>query len=172
MSLHGIKRRFLLDFELKQAKVFEEFEDTESPFELEKSLEEMYKTVFMDDETLDEKEEVLKDEIPEETSKEASVNNVRSIHIVDTAGIRQKKKIKSFIESQSVFRSLRCITEADVVIYLMDATKGIGHQDRRLLGIALEKGKSIIMALNKVDLLKEKLKNQKGQREMASELER
>ena len=41
----------------------------------------------------------------------------------------------------------------------MDATKGIGHQDRRLLGIALEKGKSIIMALNKVDLLKEKLKS-------------
>ncbi len=160
------KKIFTSDFELKQSKVFEEFGDTDSPFELEKSLEEMYKTVFMDDEALEEKgeileDEIVEDEIVEENSKESLVNNVRSIHIVDTAGIRQKKKIKSFIESQSVFRSLRCITEADVVIYLMDATKGIGHQDRRLLGIALEKGKSIIMALNKVDLLKEKLKNQK-----------
>ncbi|MEC8624956.1 MAG: GTPase, partial [Bdellovibrionota bacterium] len=160
------KKIFTSDFELKQSKVFEEFGDTDSPLELEKSLEEMYKTVFMDDEALEEKgeileDEIVEDEIVEENSKESLVNNVRSIHIVDTAGIRQKKKIKSFIESQSVFRSLRCITEADVVIYLMDATKGIGHQDRRLLGIALEKGKSIIMALNKVDLLKEKLKNQK-----------
>ena len=155
------KKIFTSDFELKQSKVFEEFGDSDSPLELEKSLEEMYKTVFTEEETLDleEEEQLLQEEIGEEASSETS-NNIRSIHIVDTAGIRQKKKIKSFIESQSVFRSLRCITEADVVIYLMDATKGIGHQDRRLLGIALEKGKSIIMALNKVDLLKEKLKSQ------------
>ncbi|MBG09018.1 MAG: hypothetical protein CME68_09690 [Halobacteriovoraceae bacterium] len=160
------KKIFTSDFELKQSKVFEEFGDSDSPLELEKSLEEMYKTVFTEEENLDleEEEPLLQEEIGEEASLETS-NNIRSIHIVDTAGIRQKKKIKSFIESQSVFRSLRCITEADVVIYLMDATKGIGHQDRRLLGIALEKGKSIIMALNKVDLLKEKLKSQKDREE-------
>ena len=159
------KKIFTSDFELKQSKVFEEFEETDSPLDLEKSLEEMYNNVFMDDETLEEKEQLSEEVIVDEASLETMTNNVRSIHIVDTAGIRQKKKIKSFIESQSVFRSLRCITEADVVIYLMDATKGIGHQDRRLLGIALEKGKSIIMALNKVDLLKEKLKNQKDREE-------
>ena len=165
------KKIFTSDFELKQAKVFEEFEDTESPFELERSLEEMYKNVFMDEEAPEGKEdELAADEAVEETTSEESSNNVRSIHIVDTAGIRQKKKIKSFIESQSVFRSLRCITEADVVIYLMDATKGIGHQDRRLLGIALEKGKSIIIALNKVDLLKEKLRNQKDREEWLQNL--
>lgn len=82
----------------------------------------------------------------------------RSIHVVDTAGIRRQKNIESFIESQSVYRSLRCITESDVVLFLVDATKGIGHQDRRLMDIALEKGKSLILCMNKIDLVSEELK--------------
>ena len=66
----------------------------------------MYKTVFMEEDSLEDKEEVvLESEAIDEGSIEGSKNTIRSIHIVDTAGIRQKKKIKSFIESQSVFRS-------------------------------------------------------------------
>lgn len=94
----------------------------------------------------------------------------RSIHLVDTAGIRKKSSIKDFVESQSVYRSLRCITESDIVIFMVDATKGIGHQDRRLMDIALEKGKSMIVCMNKVDLLKDKLKDEKARREWLEDL--
>ena len=155
------KKVFSSEFDLKQQQIFEEHEGPGSPDELENSLDEMYKKVFEEEET---------SEVTSGEDVEASeLNPIRSIHIVDTAGIRQKKKIKSFIESQSVFRSLRCITEADIVIYLLDVTKGIGHQDRRLLGIALEKGKSLIIALNKVDLLKETLSGQKEREEWLSD---
>ncbi len=85
----------------------------------------------------------------------------RSIHLVDTAGIRKKANITNFVENQSVYRSLRCITESDIIIFMIDATKGIGHQDRRLMDIALEKGKSLIVCMNKFDLLKAKLKTDK-----------
>lgn len=94
----------------------------------------------------------------------------RSLHIVDTAGIRRKKAIDDFVESQSVYRSLRCITESDVVIFMVDATKGIGHQDRRLLDIALEKGKSVIVALNKMDLMREKLKTDQDRKDWIADL--
>jgi GTP-binding protein len=94
----------------------------------------------------------------------------RSIHLVDTAGIRKQKSIKGFVESQSVYRSLRCISESDVVLYMVDATKGVGHQDRRLLDIALEKGKSVIICMNKMDLMKEKLKSSEDRKNWLQDL--
>tara|TARA_R110002072_G_scaffold64203_4_gene159576 strand:+ start:14876 stop:16783 length:1908 start_codon:yes stop_codon:yes gene_type:complete len=111
------------------------------------------------------------DNVEEEKSFVAEGKNLwRSLHIADTAGIRRKKAIDDFVESQSVFRSLRCITESDIVIFMVDATKGIGHQDRRLLDIALEKGKSVIVCLNKMDLMKEKLKTDKERKEWIADL--
>ena len=83
------------------------------------------------------------------------VNRWRSIKLVDTAGIRKSKLVEGFIETQSVYRSLRAISESDVVLFMIDSTLGITHQDRRLIDIALEKGKSLIVCLNKIDLLKE-----------------
>lgn len=94
----------------------------------------------------------------------------RSLHIIDTAGIRRQKSVEGFIEQQSVYRSLRCITESDIIIYMIDASVGIAHQDRRLLDIALEKGKSVIVCLNKVDLLKDKLQDEKARKEWISNL--
>lgn len=94
----------------------------------------------------------------------------RSIHLIDTAGIRRQKSVEGFIEEQSVYRSLRCITESDIVIFMVDATVGISHQDRRLLDIALEKGKSVIVGLNKIDLLKEKLPDEKAKKQWLSDL--
>ncbi|MBL6988328.1 MAG: ribosome biogenesis GTPase Der [Bacteriovoracaceae bacterium] len=94
----------------------------------------------------------------------------RSLKIVDTAGIRKQKKIEDFIESQSVFRSLKSITEADIVLCLVDAVKGIGHQDRRIIDIALEKGKSVIMCVNKIDLLKDKLQTERDKKEWLLDL--
>jgi GTP-binding protein len=94
----------------------------------------------------------------------------RTAHIVDTAGIRRKSHINDFVEGESVYRSLRCITESDIVLFMVDATNGIGHQDRRLMDIALEKGKSVIVCLNKIDLLKEKLTNDKERKEWLEDL--
>jgi GTP-binding protein len=101
----------------------------------------------------------------------ALVNRWRSIKIVDTAGIRKAKNVEGFIETQSVYRSLRAISESDVVLFMIDSTLGITHQDRRLLDIALEKGKSLIICLNKIDLLKETFADQKKKKEWLQNLQ-
>ncbi len=113
-------------------------------------------------------EEELEESVEAEEVDEGSY--WRSIHLVDTAGIRKKSSIKDFVESQSVYRSLRCITESDIVLFMIDATKGIGHQDRRLMDIALEKGKSVIVCMNKVDLIKDKIKGDKERKEWLEDL--
>lgn len=94
----------------------------------------------------------------------------RSLHIVDTAGIRRQKNVTGFVETQAVFRALRCIDEADIVIYMVDANIGIGHQDRRLLDIALEKGKSVILCLNKIDEFKEVMRDKEHRKEWLEDL--
>lgn len=97
-------------------------------------------------------------------------DSYRSLKIIDTAGIRKQKQVKGFIEEQSVFRALKSISESDVVIYMVDATKGITHQDRRLCDIALEKGKSIIICLNKVDLLGDTMRDRRKKKEWLLDL--
>lgn len=97
-------------------------------------------------------------------------NRWRSIKIVDTAGIRKSKVVEGFIEEQSVYRSLRSITESDIVLFMIDATLGITHQDRRLCDIALEKGKSVIVCLNKIDLLRDTMADQKKKKEWIQNL--
>lgn len=97
-------------------------------------------------------------------------NRWRSIKIVDTAGIRKSKLVEGFIETQSVYRSLRAITESDIVLFMVDSTLGITHQDRRLCDIALEKGKSVIICLNKIDLLKDVFHDQKKKKEWLQNL--
>jgi GTP-binding protein len=97
-------------------------------------------------------------------------NRWRSIKIVDTAGIRKSKLVEGFIETQSVYRSLRAISESDIVLFMVDSTIGITHQDRRLCDIALEKGKSVIVCLNKIDLLKDIFADQKKKKEWIQNL--
>ncbi len=100
-----------------------------------------------------------------------AINRWRSIKIVDTAGIRKAKNVDGFIETQSVYRSLRSISESDVVLFMIDSTLGITHQDRRLLDIALEKGKSLVICLNKIDLLREIFADQKKKKEWLQNLQ-
>jgi len=107
----------------------------------------------------------------EKVSDFTPVNRYRSIKLVDTAGIRKSKLVEGFIETQSVYRSLKAITESDVVLFMIDATLGITHQDRRLCDIALEKGKSLIICLNKIDLLKETFADQKKKKEWLQNLQ-
>lgn len=135
-------------------------EDGEEPVD---NIERLYGQVFSEDESSG-------DDSYEDDKIEEEGSYWRSIHLIDTAGIRRQKSVKGFIESQSVYRSLRCITESDIVIYMIDASKGIGHQDRRLLDIALEKGKSVIVCLNKIDLLKETLTDEKAKRDWLQNL--
>ena len=133
------------------------FEEGEGPFSEDDEMEFDYEA---DNDDLDKTQEILFGE--EESSGLESVEEEgsywRSLHLVDTAGIRRKNSVEGTIEAQSVFRSLRCITESDIVIFMVDSTKGISHQDRRLMDIALEKGKSIIICMNKMDLMKASLK--------------
>ena len=84
--------------------------------------------------------------------------NCRSVLVLDTAGIRRQSSVDGFIETQSVYRSLRCLSDASLVLYIIDAYKGLTHHDRHLIGLSLEKGKTIFLLLNKFDLVKKKLK--------------
>jgi GTP-binding protein len=114
------------------------------------------------------------DSAPEEDADLKNVEYVhrwRSIKIVDTAGIRKSKLVEGFIETQSVYRSLRAISESDVVLFMVDSTLGITHQDRRLLDIALEKGKSLVICLNKIDLLRETFADPKKKKEWLQNLQ-
>ena len=83
--------------------------------------------------------------------------NGDAIGIIDTAGIRKKRLIADPIEKASVGQSFGGMNEADIVLYMIDVIKGPGHQDRSLISMALERGKSVIVVLNKVDLLTDKL---------------
>jgi GTP-binding protein len=82
-------------------------------------------------------------------------NYLRCLKFVDTAGIRRKTYIAEELEWKSVYRSIRAINESDMVFFIVDAMKGVTHQDRRLIGLSLEKGKAVSIGINKFDLWKE-----------------
>ncbi len=73
--------------------------------------------------------------------------------IIDTAGLRKQAKVKADIERYSVMRSLRAVEKADICLMVLDATEGILEQDKKILGYAHEKGKGIILVINKWDLV-------------------
>ncbi|HBZ52226.1 MAG TPA: ribosome biogenesis GTPase Der, partial [Eubacterium sp.] len=72
---------------------------------------------------------------------------------IDTAGIRRKNKIKEDIERFSIIRAVAAVERADVVILMIDATEGITDQDTKIAGIAHERGKGMIIAVNKWDAI-------------------
>ena len=73
------------------------------------------------------------------------------VTLIDTAGIRRRGHIEVGVEKYSVLRAVRAIERADVVLLVIDATEGIRAQDTHIAGIALEKRKSILVAINKWD---------------------
>ncbi|MFN8370175.1 MAG: GTPase [Bacteriovoracaceae bacterium] len=87
-----------------------------------------------------------------EDQEKTETSHWKTVKIVDTAGIRKRANIKHELESQSVFHALKSITSSDVVLYCIDANKGVSHQDLRLCEIVLDKGKSLMVILNKIDL--------------------
>ena len=70
---------------------------------------------------------------------------------IDTAGLRRKGKVKEEIERYSVIRTVTAVERAHVVVMLIDAVEGVTEQDAKIAGIAHEKGKGVIIAVNKWD---------------------
>jgi GTP-binding protein len=80
----------------------------------------------------------------------------RKYVLVDTAGIRSRGRISQGIEKYSVMRAMKSLNRADVALVLIDASEGITEQDERIVGLAHEEGKGIILVLNKWDLVPDK----------------
>ena len=87
--------------------------------------------------------------------------------IIDTAGVRKKKKVYEAVEKFSVVKTLQAIEDANVVILVVDAREGISDQDLSLLGFILHSGRSIVIAVNKWDGLDQDVKE-----EIKAELDR
>lgn len=72
---------------------------------------------------------------------------------IDTAGVRRKRSISQRVEKYSVVHSFKAVDRADVVVYMLDATEGVTTQDQRLAGLAVDKGRGMVLLLNKWDLV-------------------
>lgn len=72
---------------------------------------------------------------------------------IDTAGLRRKNKIKEELERYSIIRTVTAVERADVVLVVIDATEGVTEQDAKIAGIAHERGKGMIVVVNKWDAI-------------------
>ncbi|HBC98207.1 MAG TPA: ribosome biogenesis GTPase Der, partial [Lachnoclostridium sp.] len=72
---------------------------------------------------------------------------------IDTAGLRRKSKIKEELERYSIIRTVTAVERADVVVVVIDAEEGVTEQDAKIAGIAHERGKGIVVAVNKWDAI-------------------
>lgn len=91
------------------------------------------------------------------TTRDAVDTTVRYNHkdyiFIDTAGLRRKNKIKEEIERYSIIRAVTAVDRADIVVMMIDADEGVTEQDAKIAGIAHERGKGVIIAVNKWDLV-------------------
>ncbi len=72
---------------------------------------------------------------------------------IDTAGLRRKSKVKEELERYSIIRTVTAVDRADVVVMMIDAVEGVTEQDAKIAGIAHDRGKGIIIAVNKWDAI-------------------
>ncbi|HEY9055130.1 MAG TPA: ribosome biogenesis GTPase Der [Rectinemataceae bacterium] len=77
----------------------------------------------------------------------------RGVVVLDTAGIRRKKKVTDNVEYYSVTRSIAVVERADIVILLIDAQEGLTEQDKKIAAFAVDKGRGVIFVFNKWDLM-------------------
>jgi GTP-binding protein len=75
----------------------------------------------------------------------------RAFALIDTAGLRRRAKVEDVVERASVVKALQAIDEAHVVILVLDAHDTVAEQDASVLGLALERGRALIIAVNKWD---------------------
>lgn len=79
--------------------------------------------------------------------------NGREYIFIDTAGLRRKSKIKEELERYSIIRTVTAIERSDVAVLVIDAVEGVTEQDAKIAGIAHERGKGVIIAVNKWDAI-------------------
>jgi GTP-binding protein len=79
--------------------------------------------------------------------------NKKDYVFIDTAGLRRKSKIKEDLERFSIIRTVAAVERCDVAILVIDATEGVTEQDAKIAGIAHERGKGVIIAVNKWDAI-------------------
>ena len=79
--------------------------------------------------------------------------NGKEYVFIDTAGLRRKNKIKEELEKYMIVRTVSAVERADIAVLVIDASEGITEQDAKIAGIAHERGKGMIIAVNKWDLL-------------------
>lgn len=81
------------------------------------------------------------------------IYNGKEYIFIDTAGLRRKNKIKEDLEKYMIIRTVSAVERADVVVMVIDAVEGITEQDAKIAGIAHERGKAVIIAVNKWDAI-------------------
>ena len=81
------------------------------------------------------------------------VHNGKPYVFIDTAGLRRKNKIKEELERYSIIRTVTAVERADIVVVVIDAKEGVTEQDAKIAGIAHDRGKGIIVAVNKWDAI-------------------
>ena len=79
--------------------------------------------------------------------------NGKEYVFIDTAGLRRKKKVKEDLEHYMIIRTVSAVERADVVVLVIDADEGVTEQEAKIAGIAHERGKGFIIAVNKWDLI-------------------
>lgn len=94
-------------------------------------------------------------------------HNGKEYVFIDTAGLRRKNKIKEELERYSIIRTVTAVERADVVLMVIDATEGVTEQDAKIAGIAHERGKGIIIVVNKWDAIE---KNDKTMNEFEKDI--
>ena len=95
------------------------------------------------------------------------VHNGKEYVFIDTAGLRRKNKIKEELERYSIIRTVTAVERADVVLMVIDATEGVTEQDAKIAGIAHERGKGVIIVVNKWDAIE---KNDRTMREYENDI--
>jgi GTPase len=99
-------------------------------------------------------ERVIASDVPGTTRDSILVpfhRDERDFVLIDTAGVRRRSKVEGVIERASVAKTLQAIDEAHVVVMVLDAHDTIAEQDASVLGLALERGRALIIAINKWD---------------------
>lgn len=76
--------------------------------------------------------------------------------LIDTAGLRRKSRVKEELERYTVIRTVAAVERCDVAVIVIDAVEGISEQDAKIAGIAHDRGKGIVIAVNKWDAVKDK----------------
>ncbi len=75
----------------------------------------------------------------------------RRYTLIDTAGVRRRARVSEAIEKFSVIKTLKAIDDANVVVFLLDGSEGVAEQDASLLGLTLQRGRALVVAVNKWD---------------------